>query len=207
MKFFVLISVAGFLCNSASGGPSERTVNILTHEIRESIPKGWTVSYDKPNSLVRVTRDEPVLIATGGFNTDGRDVPVKDQYEFWLSVSARMPSEEYRRLKIEDAETKKEMSALYDDLRHRGVQGMGDEFNPENASDKVLVKRYDALKASLHDLPEFYFQDLDIRTEPWWNSESIVDDKIRDESKRIKEQVLKLLSCYDPAIFQLLDMP
>ena len=84
----------------------------------------------------------------------------------------------------------------------RQVTHKFDSFLPRTDSERADVRRYEALKASLHSLPDFYFRDISLKLQPGSTSAGqihVADDKVRNECTRVQEKIEKLLSKYDDA--------
>jgi hypothetical protein len=109
---------------------------------------------------------------------------------------------EHHRLSIENAKIEKEATEVYEKLVKSGVAHKFDSFLPRNDSERAGVARYKALKASLHLLPDFYFRDIGLRWQfgsPGNPEVYVVDEKIREECRRVQERIVKLFSKYEDA--------
>ena len=185
------------------GKQPEPTVDRLLRVIRAELPEGWTASYDKEGSWLKVSRDEPVLSFSALPNRPaGGEKPERRTFVFAFHVAAVVHPAEYHRLRAENAKIQEKVTALYKELVRKKVSGKFDDFLPSTDEEKASVAQYETLKESLHPLPDFYFNDISLE---WgFNSPvrpiiSVTDDHLRDECKGVQEKVIKLLSKYDAA--------
>lgn len=191
-----------FLALSLLASADEPTVNRLLRGVRAELPKGWTASYDKEHSWLEVYRDEAVSSRSALPNGPPDERTQRRKFAFAFRVMAAVPPKEHRRLSAENAKIQKEAAALYKDLIRKRVSRKFDSFSPSTDEDKAAVARYEALKKSLHTLPDFYFADISL---VWgFNSPdnpviSVADDRIRDECTKVQEKVARLLSKYEAA--------
>lgn len=81
---------------------------------------------------------------------------------FSLRVLGKIEPAEYERLAAENARIRKEADAIYEVLNHKRIDRKFDSFSPREEEDKKLVAKYESLKASLHPLPDGYFQDISL---------------------------------------------
>ena len=175
----------------------EQGINELIQKIRTEVPKGWDVSYEKETSCLNVYRIEDVpAISTSPNLPPEPQTPEQTQFYFSFRTVAFVPLDEHRRRSIKNVKFQKELNALYTTLERKGVSHKFDSFSPSTNEEKADVTRYEALKESLYDLPEFYFRDFSLLS-AFKAQTFIVDDRIRDECKQVEERVTKLLSRYD----------
>ncbi len=191
-----------FLGLSLIASADEPTVNRLLRGVRAELPKGWTASYDKEHAWLEVYRDEAVSSISALPNGPPDEKPERRKFAFALRVMAVVPPNEHRRLSAENAKIQKEATALYENLIRKRVSHKFDSFSPGTDEDRTAVARYEALKKSLHTLPDFYFDDISLV----WGSNSpdnpvisVTDDRIRDECTKVQEKVVRLLSKYEVA--------
>jgi hypothetical protein len=200
MKNLLLTILVLGLILSASAGQQDQTANALLANVRAELPKGWTASYDEEDSILRVSRDEMVSSSSTAPNLPMNEKPERRKFSFSFRVGPGVSPAEHRRLSTENAKIQKEASAIYEDLVKKRVPHKFDSFLPDTDSERATVARYEALKKSLHDLPDYYFRDISLQ---WvWGSPRIPrifvrDDKIRDECAQVRERVVKLLSIYN----------
>ena len=200
MKTLLLTFLTLALISSARGGQQERTANELLKNVRAELPKGWSATYDKEYSWLEVSRDEAVSSMSGLPNSPLYEKPERRIFRFAFRVMPAVSPDEYHRWSTENAKIQKQATALYEDLVKRRVSQKFDSFMPRTDSERTDVARYEALKASLHILPDFYFHDISLRWQlgsPGAHAIIITEDKIRDECTRVQKRVMKLLSKYD----------
>jgi hypothetical protein len=168
----------------------------LLQLIRAHLPTGWKASYHKPLSWLEVSLDQPVLAYSKLPNGPPGEKPKMRDYSFAYRVGTPLSRDQYSQLHAENVKTQRAMTALYNELEKRSVDQKFDSFSARKAVDKPLVARYDALKSSLHELPDFYFADISLNTGGGYDV-SPADERVNAECQRIREQVEKLLSRYD----------
>jgi len=201
MKTLSLTFLTLALISCGRGRQQEGSANQLLKNIRAELPKGWSATYDREYSWLEVSRDESVSSLSGLPNSPLNEKPERRIFAFAFRVVPVVSPGEYHRWSTENAKVQKELTALYEGLVKRRVSQKFDSFIPGTDTERTDVARYNALKASLHILPDFYFRDISLR----WGLGSpgdainISDDKIRDECSRVQERVLKLLSKYRDA--------
>jgi hypothetical protein len=198
--FFTILVVISLA--PAQGKDLEPTVNLLLRGIRAELPKGWTASYDKRYTWLEISREEAVLSTSALPNGPPDEKSEPRTFAFAFRVMTAIPPNEHRQLSAQNRQIQKEASALYEDLKKRGLQRKFDSFGWKTVEDKRAVARYEALKKSLHSLPEFHFRDISLEwgvNSPDNPIISVTDDRIRDECTRVQEKVIKLLSKYDVA--------
>jgi hypothetical protein len=174
----------------------EPAVDRLLQSIRAHLPTGWKASYHKPLSWLEVSLDQPVLAYSTLPNGPPGEKPKMRDYSFAYLVGTPLSRDQYRQLHAENVKTQRAMTALYNELEKRSVDQKFDSFHARKAEDKPLVARYDALKRSLHDLPDFYFADIGL-TKGGHDYDLPADERVNAECQRVREQVEKLLSKYE----------
>jgi hypothetical protein len=178
----------------------EQTVNRLLRGIRAELPKGWTASYDKEHAWLEISREKAVLSISAFPNGPGGEKPDRRTFRFAFRIVAAVQPIAYRRLSAENAQIQKKVTALYEDLVSKRVSHKFDSFLPSTDEEKAAVAQYEALKKSLHTLPNFYFDGISLEwgfNSPDFPIISATDDRVRDECTRVQEKILKLLSKYD----------
>lgn len=178
----------------------EQTVTELVRAIRAELPRGWSASYEKETSGVRVERGEKVPAVFAVMNGPAGEKSKPSAFVFTYRINPFLLVDEFGRLRAENEKIQKEVTVLYDQLVKRHVSQKFDDFLPVNEEDKKLVARYEALKSSLHLLPDFHFRDISVSWSyngPGWPSIYVTDDRAREECSRVKVSVVKLLSKYD----------
>lgn len=193
----ILVTVAT-LALSKVASAEEPTINRLMSKVTEQLPEGWTASYDKEHAWLEVRRKEAASTTSALPNQSPCEKPKQESFAFAFRVLATALSrEEHRRLSDENAKIRKEASSLYEELVRRRVPHKFDSFQPIADNDKTAVTRYEALKRSLHSLPDFYFDDIGL---VWgFNSPDapiihVTDDRVLDECTRVQEKIVRLLS-------------
>ena len=88
------------------------------------------------------------------------------------------------------------MEQLYNTLTHsRPECGDGQaRFNPPMTRKNGNLPEYNRLDASLHRLPDFYFENLSSTCSPDYQQPA--DDKIRDECKQVRNKITQVFSTY-----------
>jgi hypothetical protein len=197
-----IILIFTFLALSFMASADEPTVNRLLRSVRAELPKGWTASHDNERAWLEVSRVEAVLAISTLPNEPGGEKPERRTFAFAFRVVAAVHPTEYRRLSAENAQVQKKATALYEDLIRKRVSHKFDSFSPSTDEEKAAVAQYEALKKSLHPLPDFYFEAISLK----WKFNSpdnpmirVTDDSVRDECTRVQEKVVKLLSKYEGA--------
>jgi hypothetical protein len=184
---------------------NEKTVEQLLQQIRSEIPQHWTVSYEKETSWMEVVRSEPVTLFRYVINGDTSQKPELGEFSFAFRVVPYMKRSDYNRLKAENIRNQREMSTLYETLVKKHVSHKFDSFivSGDDPNGK-LVERYNQLNESLHNLPDYYYQDLTLKSEwsewltgPPYNQ--VVDDAARQECAQVMDKVIGLLSKYEGA--------
>lgn len=195
-----LILVFTFLALSLIASADDSTVNRLLRGVRAELPEGWTAAYDKDHAWLEVSRDEAVPSVSARPNISADEKPERRKFTFSFRVVAKLHPTEYRRLSAENAQIQKQLSALYQDLISKRVSHKFDSFLPGTDEEKAAVAQYEALKTSLHTLPDFHFDTISLK----WGFNSpdnpiidVIDDRTHDECRRVQERVIKLLSKYE----------
>lgn len=172
-----------------------QSIDALIQSICKVIPNGWTVSYKTEDSWLAISKDDPVWLRSESPNASSAAEPEKGQFTLAFRISPAISSAQYEQLAAENTNTRKEMADIYQDLINRRVNRKFDEFFPKNDTDKAIVARYETLKKSLHELPEYYYRDISLET--GLPPVDITDAKNHDECSRVQEEVLNLLFKYD----------
>lgn len=205
MKTLLLTFVALVLILSARGGQQEQTADVLLKNIRAALPEGWTTSFDQEHSWLAISRDKAVLSSSALPNSPPFEKPEPSTFRFAFRVAAAISPAEFRRLSAENTKIRTEAIALYDDLLKRRVPHKFDSFAPRTDLEKADVALHEALKKSLHSLPDFYFRDISLRWQlgaPDAPAIIIADDKIREEYKRVQEKVVNQLAKYENSLIK-----
>jgi hypothetical protein len=189
-----------FLAISLVASAEEPSVNRLLHAIRAELPKGWAASYDEECSWLEVSRDEAVLCVSALPNGLGDEE--SESFAFAFRVVEVVHLEDYRRLFAENEQTRKKLGTIYQELIEKGVSHKFDSFLPRTKEEEMAVGQYEALKKSLHKIPDFYFGNVSLAWE--FNSPGnpviiVSDDRVRDECAKVQENVVRLLSKYEDA--------
>jgi len=177
-------------------------IDPLLKSIRDTLPKGWSVEYDKETSFLLISRDEPVSATIVGPNGPPFQDPQISKYWFAFRVKEFVTPAKYQQWVAENAKIEKEARTIYDDFEKRGLLGRGERLRPVTDADKETATRYDDLINSKGVFPDFCFQDICLSWERGgpedWNTCTlfIKDDRIRGECDQMKEKVVKLFSKY-----------
>lgn len=173
----------------------KNTTNTLIQVLKAQLPQGWTISFHEKESWIEIKRVKPELMFTIAPNLSGEEKPTSQNYTIGLSVIPLVSKEKYKKFQSENETTVKKMDFLYNALTHsRPIWGWPDVFHPTNDEEKREFEEYKRLDSSLHSLPDFYFGDLSLSCSP--ESQDPVDDKVRDECRRVKQKVTQTLSTY-----------
>jgi hypothetical protein len=169
--------------------------------IRAVIPKGWTISYEAEYTCLNVKRDQPALLRPGVPNSPGEEKPKMGEISFAFRVRRGMSLGEYERLAAENARIQEEAYAIYKVLDQRkDISRKFDSFSPEKEEDKKLVARYEALKQSLHELPDFSGENLSLDwliNGPDFSVTSYpAEDQVFEEFDAARKSVMKVLTPY-----------
>jgi hypothetical protein len=207
--FIFLLAVGLAAAHGEVPGPA---ADRLVAAVRAALPKGWSVSCNKMEGSLTISRDQPVLLWHEAIPNAVTELPGKclaakpapEPYQFVLGIAPKMNPADYRRLDAENAEHQKQQDALYQQLERMGVRtGMGyDAFLPQSDGQRAVVAQYKAAKDAHHRLPDFYFGDFSL---DWrWNGPKYAqsgpqDETIRKECDRVREQVTQIFSKYDGA--------
>jgi len=181
--------VSTFLMLSLVVKAEESSVNQLLRGIRGELPKGWAVSYDEEYEWLEVSRNEAIVSLSALPNGDLFEESEQRTFAFAFRVIEAVNLKDYRRLRADNERTKTLMIAMYQDRTNKRISHKFDSFVPKNKEEEMAVAQYEALKKSLHTLPDFYFGTISLR---WaFNSSdnrvmSIVDDRVRDECTRVQ---------------------
>ena len=197
MRVLLLAFLALVSSLSDGRGQQEQTVNELLGKVRAELPKGWTASYNKEDLRLEVSRDDAVPSLSAFPNGPPGEKPERRKYAFAFFVIPAVSPAEHRRLSAENARIQKEADALYQDLVKRHVSHKFDSFLPQTDSEKADVARYEALIASFHFLPNFYFRDISLLWPPGARQIIVTDDKILKECAQVQERVVALFSKYE----------
>ena len=202
MKTLILAILSVVSSISAQGEHPGQTISQLLRHVRAELPKGWTASYDRKYRWLEVSRREAVLSSSAIPNGPGDEKPERRIFSFAFRVVTAVHPAEYRRLSAENVRIQRKVTALYEDLTNKRISHKFDSFLPSTNEEKAAVALYEALKKSLHALPDFYFEDISLKWE--FNSPanpfiSATDEHVRDECTGVQEKVVKLLSKYDGA--------
>lgn len=197
-----LLLYAAILCSFVSYSRADEksaSINDFMGKIRANIPTGWSVSYEKQNDWLEVSRDESVLCTSASPNSNPTEENRLQQFSFAFRISPKMPLTEYRKLSKQNLVIQGEMKMIYDELVKRHVPRKFDSFLAQTDGDKTLAFRYDSLKNSTRDLPDFYFQDISMTwalNSPANPTISVIDPKIHKECNSVRTEVGNLAFHY-----------
>ena len=191
-----------FLLVSLEVNAEELSVNRLLNAIRAELPDGWVASYEESYSWLAVSRDKPVLSVSALPNSPGLENAERRPFAFAFRIVELVPVEDYRRFLAENERTREKATRVYQELVDKGVPQKFDSFHPRTREEEAEFAQYEALKGSLHALPDFYFGSISLVWE--FNSPNnptigIADNQVRDECTKVQEKVVSLLSRYEDA--------
>lgn len=168
----------------------------------KTLPEGWTVSYEQEYSSIDITRTNKILASSCMANVSGFEEPAMCQFSLLFRVVPKIPLVSYRRMKVENQNTLKQMDLLYEDLIERNVNHKFDSFLPQKEEDKKDVARYNYFKKSLHHLPDFHFEKLSLHWiigDPKHPMIYIENNNYRLECDNTRKKVIAILSAYEPS--------
>jgi len=198
MKTIILVFT--LLAFSLISSATESTENRLLRIVRAELPSGWTATYDPEYAWLEISRNEAVLSVSPLPNDSFDESPKWSTVTYAFRLVEAVDPAEYLRLSVENAQKQKNATALYEDLISKNVSRKFDSFSPSTNEEKELVEEYEALKKSIHTLPDFYFDDISLRwalNSPNNPSISVSDDRIRLECTRVRDTAVSLLSRYE----------
>ena len=122
--------------------------------------------------------------------------------QFSLRILDKVEPAEYERLAAENARIREEADTIYHGLNERRIHRKFDSFLPQEDEDKKLVAKYENLKASLHPLPDGYFQDISLEwalngPDSRATTTRPVDHSLAQEFERARDVVRKLMTPYE----------
>ncbi len=202
MKSLLVVLLVMVLTLSGHGQIPQNTVNALLDKIRAELPKGWSASYDGEYTWLEVTRDAKISSLPNLPNGSPHEKPAQRNHAFAFRIDPFVSIAAHHRMSAENSAIRKEATAIYDELVRRGVSQKFDHFLAANEVDQKAASRYEALKESLHSLPDFYFRDISLSWQigsPDQTSLNIIDEGVRDQCAQVRQKVLKLLSDYKAA--------
>lgn len=208
MKAFCLTIVlfTSFLNIVGAAEPisGSKSVSVLVERVRTAIPQGWTVTYDMKDSWLEISRDKKALASVYVINGPGHQEQKPERIKVTLAfrVVDFITPENYSKISAKNMIIEKSLSVQYKELEKKQISHKFDSFSPTTEEDKVAVARYEALKNTLHSLPDFYFRDISLTWEigspsSYGPAIDITDVKIRDEYTQVQKKVLGLLSTYE----------
>lgn len=178
----------------------------LTALIKKNLPPGWAVVYQPEYPGIRIKRLKPTAIHSRPIPSMSAPDPNRriekpkplPQYQYFLRIEEFLTVADYQKIKAVNTDKEKEMTKLVSGL----IWGKG-YYIARNAEEEQRVQRYEKLEESLYDLPDYYwghlsFEKIDIMNIPEYDL--VVDDKVREECKRVTLIVLGLLTPYEKAI-------
>jgi hypothetical protein len=223
-RLFLFLFAVGLVvapCDALAGAHGDipgPAADRLVEAVRAELPQGWSVSCDKVNGWLNITRDQPVLVwwadlpnaAPPALCATEKPIVEKrepEQYFFNFGIVPKISPAEYRRLKEENAEFARERKALHAQLVKMGMsdrvtmdpdQNFKD-FKPHTEEQRAVAARYSVIKDADHQLPVFYFGDVGL---DWgWHSPKYrnfhpEDETIRKECDRVHEKVIHIFTIY-----------
>lgn len=178
---------------------SKNSIVSLVRSIKSVLPPGWSVSYGQENSSLEVVRRNKVLASSALPNSGLPEEPELHRFYLLFRIHPKISRVDYQRMKSENQKKRKEINFLYNDLVKRRVNHKFDSFSPSKEKDKKDVVRYNALKRSLHELPDFYFEDLTVNWvvgSPEYPMIYVEGDKIRAECENTRKKIVAIFSAY-----------
>lgn len=190
----------------APGNTDKRaTIDALAEKIRTALPVGWKATYDAKRAALIIERNDPVIenesdMPNGRFAIAGAPPPTR-QGHFFIAfdvVPYTLSDAEYTRVKADNVEINKRLTALYDGM-HR-INHKFDDFLPKDENEKKQVDAYNQLKSTLHVIPEYRYQHISLAYyDPFWMGhefKSVVDAGQRKECQQVFKQVISLFAKY-----------
>jgi len=192
----VLVLFAFFgVAKGSDWEPPKGTVTTLVTRLRAQLPQGWSFSFDEKKSWIEIERIKPELMLNVVPNLSGEEKSTSQKYILGLTIVSFVPKDEYEKLRSENEATETKMDTLQKTLTHsRPFWGWPGAFKPANEEEKREFEEYKQLDASLHRLPDFYFEDLSLELEP--DTLRLDDDTIQKECEDVRQKVVRTLSAY-----------
>lgn len=203
MRTMLTIKLAfAFMALSVIVNAEEPSINLLLTKIRAELPKDWTASYDEDHAWLEISSIEAVLSVSALPNGSPDEEAERRPFVFAFRVDEAIDPKAFRLLLAQNEQTQKKLAAIYQELINKRVSHKFDSFLPSTKDEKVAVAQYEALKKSLHELPDFYFGTVSMNwafNSPDNPTISVIDDRVRDECAKVQDKVVKLLTKYDAA--------
>lgn len=178
---------------------SKKSIVSLVRSIKGVLPPDWSVSYGQENSSLEVVRRNKVFTSSCLPNSDPFEEPKLRQFYLLFRILPKVSQTDYQKMETDNQKKRREINALYNDLVRRKVNHKFDSFNPSKEKDKKDVARYNALKESLHTLPDFHFEDLTVNWiigSPEYPMIYVNDDRLRLECENTRKKIVAILSAY-----------
>lgn len=186
----------------AEAGVPDATVAKLQAAIRNILPEGWSVSYEKETHWLEIKRREPLLVLSALPNSSPDQTPQRGEFLFAFRVRKLLPMSEYQQQHSINRRLAARLGMLYDKLVKRRVSQKFDSFAPVTEEDKALVEEYEKVKAAApYDLPDFFYDDISL---DWAYNDPKnpvcipADNALEKECREVLGEVTKLLSTYEP---------
>ncbi len=194
-------------CPAAAARPEAESDAIpvprdVERQIREVVPKGWSVSVKGSRLVVRRDRPVPVYFslpnAAPQDPAQPRKPPTNVTFEITLRFLRPISPARYRRLRAENEATAKKLEALRENLRRR-VSHKFDDFLPRTDEEKRLVAEYRRAQKTLphHRLPDSYTKGCSVRTSTSQSPFAVhASAATKKECDRVRETILGLFHGY-----------
>lgn len=166
----------------------------LVAGIRSLLPAGWSAAWDAPAQWITVTRAEATIMV-GGLNAPDAGNPSMDDYQIVLRIGEPVTPEQYKRWAADNARITARLSEMQEGMR--SISRKFDSFLPRTPEEKQRVREYEAVKHTLHRLPDYYYGDISLDyLFPRYRGPR--DQQVAEECERVKRAVLELLTKDEP---------
>lgn len=187
----ILLLLANFAWADEEAGkhyPPAATVEALVKDLKDRIPQGWSIAYDKDNAMIEVDRDHETLCDSVAINGSPFDKPEKVKVKLALEIVPFVSSVQYKRLDAENKQLQKKLDVIDKELRAGGAFAGKDGYMNAGHGDAAEISYYNGLKKKLHAVPEFRYRDISLDTldGPWVPIDDAVAQEYREVIKKIE---------------------
>jgi len=126
----------------------------------KKLPDGWVVRVDVEKQWIEIEKEGKVLQHPVPLPNamGGRQPPPKlERFRVQLEAGEFVSLLEYKRRSAANREIHQRLGAMYESMR--GITHKFDSFIPSSDEEREQVRAYEELKAKVHKLPEFFYQE------------------------------------------------
>lgn len=177
-----------------------KTEQVLLKKVQQLLPEGWSASYEQEYLSLTIQLDKKVFTESLAPNFSGNEKPELSKYSIAFRLAPFVSLAEYSRMKADNLKIRKEIDLQYQKLLNFRMPQKFNTFIPKTEQEKSAVARYESLKESMHDLPEYYFQDLSLNwifNSPKNRISHPTDVRIAKECEEVTKKVTELLTAYE----------